>query len=188
MTVSKKGGSHLLGVEMKLFLKLLFLGSILMAGCHSDVYTKQLAIENLKDKASIPIVSGYLDLRYTENTGIAFSFFESADEGIRKPLLVGMQSISTLFLIGILIAFRKRSALNLFPFILILAGAIGNLFDRIRYGYVVDFIHFHLEEWFSWPVFNLADVWVSVGIGIILLQILFNRDPFSQANESAKPA
>lgn len=173
---------------MKLFLKLIFLGSILMAGCHSDVYTKQLAVENLKDQTYIPLVSGYLDLRYTENTGIAFSFFESLSEDIRKPLLVGMQSISTLFLIGILIAFRKRSTLTLFPFILILAGAIGNLFDRIQYGYVVDFIHFHLEEWFSWPVFNLADVWISVGMGIILLQIILNRDPFSLVKANTEPA
>ena len=184
-----KSGCYLFGVKkMKLFLKLLFVGSILMAGCHSDVYTKQLAVDNLKNQSAIPVISGYLDLRYTENTGIAFSFFDSVGEGVRKPLLVGMQSLSSLVLIGIIITFRNRSAMTLFPFLLILAGAAGNLFDRIRYGYVVDFIHFHMEEWFSWPVFNLADVWISIGIGILLLQILLNRDPFSQPNPRPESA
>ena len=173
---------------MKLFLKLLFIGSVLLAGCHSDVYTKHLAEESLKDHAAVPLISGYLDLRYTENTGIAFSFFENWGESVRKPLLIGMQSLSSLVLIGILIALRKRSMLTLFPFVLILSGACGNLFDRIRYGHVVDFIHFHIQDGFSWPVFNLADIWITIGIGLLMLQIFLNQDPFSKPQTESPAA
>jgi lipoprotein signal peptidase len=169
---------------MRLFLKLLFVSAVLLAGCHSDIYTKRLAKDSLKNQPSVPVVAGYLDLKYTENRGISFSLFESLGESVRKPALVTLQILSTLVLCGVILHFRKRSAMTLFPFILVLAGAFGNLFDRIRYGYVVDFIHVHVEGGFSWPIFNLADVWISLGIGILLLQIITNRDPFKQSQSS----
>ena len=171
---------------MKLFLKLLFVFSVFLVGCHSDIYTKKLATDALKHKGSKPVVAGFLDLRYSENEGISFSMFTNMEESIRKPVLVSLQGFSTLMLIGVIFYLRKRPAMSLFPFALILAGAFGNLFDRIRYGYVVDFIHFHIQDGFSWPIFNLADIWISIGIGILILQILTNRDPFKPI-KSAPP-
>ena len=166
--------------KMKLFLKLFFTGTVLLAGCHSDLYTKKLATESLKDQRSVPLVSGFIDLRYTENEGVSFSLLENLDDGIRTPVIITLQMISTLVLLGVIIRFRHKSAMTLLPFVLVLAGAFGNLFDRIRYGHVVDFIHFHVQDGFSWPVFNLADVWVTIGIAILLLQIMTGRDPFSR--------
>ena len=61
----------------------------------------------------------------------------------------------------------------LLPYLIILGGAVGNLIDRIRYGYVVDFIYFHIRDRFSWPIFNVADILLSVGVGLLLIQLFF---------------
>lgn len=58
-----------------------------------------------------------------------------------------------------------------------ISGALGNLIDRIRYGYVIDFIHVHIRDVFSWPVFNVADILIVAGIGLLLLQLLLSGRP-----------
>lgn len=73
-------------------------------------------------------------------------------------------------------AVRLRRALPLLAAALILGGAVGNLFDRVRLGYVVDFVHWHYQDRFSWPIFNVADVWIFLG-GVLLLASLWRHEP-----------
>ncbi len=160
---------------MKDAIKLLLISVVLLGGCQSDLITKQLAEASLKDKPPISVVSGYLDLRYTENFALSFSMFEGLPGGIRRPVITAMQLLSTLLVTAFLIISRKKSFTTLLPLLLILCGAFGNALDRVRYGYVVDFIHFHIEDKFSWPVFNVADVLIAVGVGLFLLQSFFNK-------------
>jgi signal peptidase II len=160
---------------MKMTIKLLLITFVLLAGCQSDLQSKRLAAESLKNKPAVPLVSGYLDLRYTENEALSFSMLQSLPETVRRPLLTGLQLLSTLAVTLLLFAARKKSFYMLLPLLLILSGAFGNAWDRLRFGYVVDFIHFHIGTIFSWPIFNIADVLIAVGIGLLILQSLLNK-------------
>lgn len=160
---------------MKLIIKLLLITFVLSAGCQSDLQTKRLAAESLKNKPAVPLISGYLDLRYTENEALSFSMLQSLPSHIRRPLLTTLQLLSTVAVALLLLAARKRSFGTLLPLLLILSGAFGNAWNRLQSGYVVDFIHFHIGTAFSWPIFNIADVLIAVGIGLLLLQAFFYK-------------
>lgn len=161
---------------MNTTMKLLFSLFILLAGCASDLHTKHLAQESLKNRPSVSVIGGYLDLRYSENEGLSFSMFESLPPKIRKPLLCGVQLLSAAAVAAFLLISRKRSFFTLLPLLLVLSGAVGNVWDRLRYGYVVDFIYFHIGKAFSWPIFNIADILIAVGVGLMFLQLIWQKE------------
>ncbi len=161
---------------MKPTVKLIFILFVLLSGCQSDLLAKHIARETLQDKPSVALVSGYLDLRYAENEGVAFSFLETVDDSLRKPALASLQIFLSLVIGFLIFRWRHKPFTTLLPFALILAGALGNAIDRVRFGHVVDFIHFHIQSSFSWPVFNVADILISVGLGLAVLQALLKKD------------
>ena len=161
---------------MKPLIKLVLVLFSLLAGCQSDLQTKRLAEENLKGQPSVTLISGYLDLRYTENEGIGFSMFENLRPSVRRPALSALQGLTALAVAAFLWISRRQKFFTLLPLVLVLAGAIGNTWDRIRYGYVIDFIHFHVQDHFSWPVFNIADVLIAVGVGLLILQSFLQKE------------
>ncbi len=175
---------------MKITIKLLLITFVLLAGCQSDLQTKRFAEETLKNNPPISVISGYLDLRYTENEALSFSMLESLPTKIRRPLLTALQMLSTVAVALLLIAARKKSFATLLPMLLILGGAVGNAWDRLHSGYVVDFIHFHIGTVFSWPVFNVADILIAVGIGLLMLQtfILKQETIFSVFEKQSEAA
>ena len=157
-------------------IKLLFIVFVLLAGCSADLCTKRFAEKNLKNKPSVCLVEGFLDLRYSENEGLSFSLLSSLPPKIRRPLLSGLQLISTAA-VGLFLFFsRRKPFFTLLPLLLVLSGAFGNVLDRLRYGYVVDFIYFHVGKAFSWPIFNIADILIAVGVGLMILQIFGQKE------------
>jgi signal peptidase II len=132
-------------------------------------------------KQPIPLLGPFLELAYVRNSGVAFS------------LLPG-DSIKFLFIalaIGVIayLYWRNRdngSLLLKFSFGLVVGGAIGNLIDRFRVGYVVDFIHFHIPGVFDFAVFNIADS--AISIGVVLLAFLLWQGASSEAKEVDKGA
>jgi len=145
---------------------------IVVAGCNSDQATKRLASRELERGESLELVGGYLDLDLTHNDDSAFSLLRELDPAVRRPLLIAAQSTGALCIALLLVAWRRKPLPELLPFVLVLSGALGNVIDRVRHGYVVDFIHVHVRDRFSWPVFNVADVLIAVGVGLILLGLL----------------
>lgn len=134
-------------------------------------------------KPPVPILGSVLELLYTPNTGVAFSLFEG-------------QSIKFIFIaiaiavIGVLY-WRTRETGGLLlklTFGMILGGAAGNLIDRFTRGYVVDFIHFQIPHVFDWPVFNVADCGISVGV-VVLAYLLWRNElgRDTQASASSDP-
>lgn len=166
-------------------LRWLALSALLLAGCGADQATKAWASETFKDEPRT-LVPGLLELRYAENRAIAFSMLRDIPEHIRKPVIFTLAGISLSVLLGFAWTLRSRGALRMVPFALILAGAFGNLLDRIRNGYVVDFVRLHWQEAWSWPIFNLADSLISVGMALLLIQGLMEREPETDSKE--KPA
>jgi signal peptidase II len=141
----------------------LLLFSLLLAGC--DHATKLVASYRLSGAGPVEIVPGWLSLRYAENRDTAFSLTRSW-QFEHKTLLLGLVSLAVLGALGAL--WWKRRHEPLFEqagYAMILGGAIGNVADRLFRGYVVDFVHLRY-----WPVFNVADVAVVLGIAVLALR------------------
>ena len=132
----------------------------------ADQVTKLLVIDGLTLYQRIPILP-VLDLVRLHNTGAAFSFL--ADEsGWQNWLFTGVAIVASIGIVWWLFKLPRsgRKALSL-GLALVLGGAIGNVIDRAQYGYVVDFILFHYEEW-AYPAFNIADSAITCGVILIL--------------------
>ena len=141
---------------------LLFLVLVLL-----DQFSKQIFISSFDVGQSI-IINPYLSWTYLQNTGAAFSILADGG-GIQKAFLL---SVSVLVSVIIFLWIHKTSEYQrqkLFGQFLLLSGAVGNLIDRAQYGYVVDFIDVHVNG-FYWPVFNLADSFIFIGVLLLLFQ------------------
>ena len=135
-----------------------------------DQLLKLWSVANLQNQPSRSLVPGFLHLTYLENTGAAFGFL--AGFGGAQWLLSFYKLI---ILAAALIYFFKlphetRFNLLRIPLVLIMAGGLGNLIDRVRLGFVIDMLEFGFIDF---PVFNLADVYVTVGAFTFVLMVLF---------------
>jgi signal peptidase II len=120
---------------------------------------------------SISVISGVLSLTRVHNTGAAFGMLNSVDFPY-KTLVVGLVAMAALSGLAIYAATLDASQrLSRLGLALIIGGAAGNLIDRIAYGYVLDFVDAYYGNWHFWA-FNVADAAISVGVGLMILDIL----------------
>ncbi len=115
----------------------------------------------------IVVIPGLLNFRLVHNTGAAFSFLAGAG-GWQRWLLIGIALLVIVVIVAILRRLKPGSTWTAIALALILGGAVGNLIDRIRLGYVVDFIGAHWGSLY-WPYFNIADSAISIGAVILIL-------------------
>lgn len=111
----------------------------------------------------------FFDVVFAKNTGISYSLFR-AETSVQRLGLLALVLVATLFL-GIWL-WRSRTGFVSLGLGLIVGGALGNACDRFAYGFVADFYHFHIGS-FSWYVFNLADVAIVAGVGLLLYDSIF---------------
>ena len=132
-----------------------------------DQWTKLLATENLVLHDPVPIMPSF-NIMLAHNTGAAFSFLSDAGGWQRWFFIVLAIGVSIVLVIWLarLAAQQRWTAISL---TLILGGAIGNVWDRIQYGYVVDFIQVYYDEWY-WPAFNIADSAIFVGAAMLIIE------------------
>lgn len=134
-----------------------------------DQVSKELAMATLL-YGGVTYVPGFVDLTLIFNMGAAFGMFAKASESWR---LFFLTSVSVVASVGILyLLYREKITLAAIALGLLLGGAVGNLIDRVRFGKVVDFIHLHWHD-ISWPVFNLADSAITVGVILLLWENFF---------------
>jgi signal peptidase II len=136
-----------------------------------DQVTKFLAKTRLYPNNDIELIPGIFDFTYVENRGAAFGIFQNM-----KFLLIGVTSVVIIFMIYYLIKNRHINKWITLSLILIIAGAIGNLIDRVYLGYVVDFFHFYIKGVFDFPVFNVADISVVCGTILLAINILLSKE------------
>ncbi|MCC6525629.1 MAG: signal peptidase II [Polyangiaceae bacterium] len=151
-------------------LLLLFLTAGLV-GC--DHATKLAAESTLRGDGPVSVVPGLLDLRYAQNHGTAFSLIPGSELPALRIVLVAVALVAVAALA--VVWWRRRAqapSLELWGYAFVGAGAVGNLLDRVLRGYVVDFIHLRF-----WPIFNVADVAIAVGAGLLLVAALRGRAP-----------
>jgi len=156
--------------------------TLLVTLCTScDLTTKWMAQNQLKHAAPISIVNNYFELRYTENTAIAFSMLHSIEPNVRKWIIYSLSLVAISFLSILIWKVRNESLLWLLSLMLVLSGAIGNLSERIARGYVIDFLHLHYYDKWSWPIFNVADILITCG-AILLGILMFKKTPEENNN------
>jgi len=128
-----------------------------------DQLTKRWFAGNYALYESRVVIPGFFNFTLARNTGAAFSLFQDHTE---------ILLLFSVLVFGLMAAFRDhlftRKPLEQWAYGLITGGVVGNLIDRMKYGYVVDFIDWYIGE-HHWPIFNLADSWICMGVGLYLL-------------------
>ena len=140
-----------------------------------DRWTKYIVARRIGLYQHIQIIPGFFRLTHTENTGAAFSLFADSNSPWRTDMLI---AFSVLALVVVSILLWKNHHAHLLTGValsLILGGAIGNLWDRVVSGRVVDFLLFYVKQ-YQWPVFNLADSAIVVGAALLVLEIIFGQE------------
>lgn len=150
-----------------------------------DQLTKWLIREELALHDGFAVIPGFFSIIHAANRGAAFSLFADAHDGVRLPFFF----IAAVVAIGFLVYFIRQVApsqrLLLFALAGVLGGAIGNLIDRVLFGAVTDFILVHYRGW-SWPAFNIADSFITIGVIILIAHSLFAHDDPSAAHAGAE--
>ncbi|MFP3029345.1 MAG: signal peptidase II [Arsenophonus sp.] len=138
-----------------------------------DLSSKQLILNNFQLYESIPLMP-YFNLAYVQNLGAAFSFL--ADKGGWQRWFFSFVAI-IICVVLIVIMYRQsvKKKLSNITYALVIGGALGNLSDRLVYGFVVDFIDFYVCDW-HWPTFNIADMAICSGALLIILDCFINTE------------
>lgn len=121
---------------------------------------------------TIPVIDPVLNWTLAYNYGAAFSFLAN-QAGWQKWFFAGLAGVVAIFLLGYLRKVPRQAKLLSLAMALILGGAVGNLIDRIQYGYVIDFIHVHYADVWHYPVFNIADCGIVIGVALMIFDMLF---------------
>jgi signal peptidase II len=136
----------------------------------ADQLSKSYIVDHFGEFEFVKILP-VLDITRMHNVGAAFSFLASAS-GWQRWLFIGLAAVVSLAILVWLLRMRGRHSLLAGGLALVLGGAVGNVIDRIRLGYVIDFIHFHWDRAY-FPAFNVADSAITVGAACLLLDALF---------------
>jgi signal peptidase II len=139
-----------------------------------DRWTKRMVAAHIAMYTHIQVIPGFFRITHTENTGAAFSLFADSPSHWKTVLLIGF-SLIAMVIVSVLL-WRQARALTItgIALSLILGGAVGNLWDRVASGRVVDFLLFYVRS-YQWPVFNLADSAIVVGASLLVIEILFHK-------------
>jgi signal peptidase II len=141
-----------------------------------DQATKALIVRSIGLHDYVPLVDGLLSLSHVRNRGAAFGLLSDWDMPHQSVLLAAL-SLCALGAIGAYFARLPASArLPRLALALVLGGAVGNVIDRVRLGYVVDFVHAYWRE-HQWPDFNVADSAITIGVVLLVLDILRAPQP-----------
>lgn len=162
-----------------------FMGLIVPVLAIVDQITKQIADNELARRAAVPIIEGFFLLRYSRNRGAFFSLGEDLPDDYRRAVFV----IATLIAIGVMLHLYRRADESQrrlrWALLLLVSGAVGNLIDRVLYGEVIDFLHLHYKDVVHWATFNLADVYICVGLVLLILDMVRSgKAQTTQASDS----
>ena len=125
---------------------------------------------------SASVIDGFFDITYVQNTGVAFGILSSISSPAKSLLLSAFTACAAAVVIAYSVRSPAHNRLLQVALALILGGALGNLYDRLAYGYVIDFLEFYIGA-YHWPAFNVADSAISIGVLLLALEIIRNEAP-----------
>lgn len=140
----------------------------------------------------ITVVPGFWNHVYVQNFGAAWGILSERNEKFRKPFFTGVTILAFFVVFALFRQLPSNDRLMTSALALILSGALGNFIDRVRFGFVVDFIDWYVTiggDEKHWPTFNVADIWISVAVGLIAIHTLFfAREPVVEGGDDTKGA
>ncbi|TCP91263.1 signal peptidase II [Cricetibacter osteomyelitidis] len=145
-----------------------------------DLATKYAVVQNFQLYESINILPIF-DLTYVRNYGAAFSFLAD-HSGWQKFFFIGLALVISAMLLYFLAKNRVEQKLQNSAYALVIGGALANMADRAYNGFVVDFLHFYWQQW-SYPVFNVADIAITCGVGLLILDMFKNPENHKKSGE-----
>lgn len=141
-----------------------------------DRATKDWIVHNINPGYAINVITGVFRLTHVLNTGAAFSLFaDSLSPIVVRNSLIGFSMVAVVIVLAMLWRAGRTLSLTGIALALILGGAIGNLYDRLRFGHVVDFLEVHIVH-YHWPDFNVADSCIVIGACLLLIEIFRPQD------------
>ncbi len=144
-----------------------FLGLAILFVVLLDRLTKILIIHRVSEGEGFPVLAGVFHITRAHNTGAAFGLLQNS-----PAVLVAVSTLLILLIMyGLVRSGRRRSGLASYGWAVVMAGAAGNLYDRLRYGYVIDFLDLRV-----WPVFNVADMGICIGVFLVLAHFFSRED------------
>ncbi len=151
-----------------------------------DQYTKYQVQQKIPLHHTIKVIDGFFNLTHLRNTGGAFGIFGGEKGGIGTFFFVSVSLVAAGIILYLFHKLKEHERALSLALSLILSGAVGNLIDRIRYQEVVDFLDFHLFS-YHWPAFNIADSGITIGIGLMALELLIHDRKRSTKTQSPNP-
>jgi signal peptidase II len=142
-----------------------------------DQWTKWQVHTRFRVGETLDLIPSFLSLTYVRNQGAAFGILQSADPRFREPFFLAVPLIAIAVITYLYFRMEPEKKGSAVALALVLSGAIGNLIDRVRFGYVIDFVDAHWKEIYHWPAFNVADSCIVVGVGILLLVSFLEPKP-----------
>lgn len=146
-------------------------GLITLLGVVLDQWTKHLIVQYIQSPADFKDVLPVLSIVRTHNMGVSFGMLSAYNLG---PLFYGVLTVGIIIFL-IYMTWQNQRMLAQFSFVLMVSGAIGNLIDRLTYGYVIDFISVHWFSNYHFYIFNVADIFISWGAGLIILDTILEK-------------
>ena len=136
-----------------------------------DRITKHIVAQQLPNGQTHTVIPGIFRISDVHNTGAAFSMFaENASPVTVRNILIAFSAVAVVVLFGMLWRIGRHLTVTSVALALILGGAFGNLYDRVRYHYVIDFLEVHIVH-YHWPDFNVADSCIVIGACLLLIEI-----------------
>lgn len=139
-----------------------------------DQLTKLWVMATFALHEQLSVIPGFFNLVHVTNTGAAFGFLAGDKTLLRQVFFVTVAIAALIVIVFAYNHLKKQSGIFIYALGLIAGGALGNLIDRLRFGYVVDFLDFYLGT-YHWPAFNAADSAITVGVGLFLLGTLLQQ-------------
>lgn len=151
-----------------------------------DQYTKHLVQKNIPLHHTITVIDGFFNLTHLRNTGGAFGIFGGEKGGLGSFFFIAVSLAAVGVILYLFHGLKEHERIQALSLSLILSGAVGNLVDRIRHQEVIDFLDFHLFS-YHWPSFNVADSGITIGIGLMVYELLFHGPKRSAKTEAPNP-
>jgi len=141
-----------------------------------DRWTKLLIQSRFELNESATVIDGFFNITSVRNTGVAFGIFSSVSSPVKSVLLSAFTALAAALVIVYSVRSPARNRLLQVALSLILGGALGNLYDRLAYGYVIDFLELYIGS-YHWPSFNIADSAISIGVVLLTIEVIRNEAP-----------
>lgn len=144
-----------------------------------DQLTKLYIHTHFELSEFVPVIPNYFNITYVRNTGAAFGFLRDAHETFRSLFFLSMPPLAMITILAIMRGVQNNDRVQILALSAIFGGAIGNYLDRLRFGFVVDFLDFHWQNKYSYPAFNVADS--AIVCGVFVLLFLMRRPATAEA-------